>query len=334
MKRRINPKFILVVLSCLISAQCLAGCHSTKDQTSLNDIASQGMTQKASVSSIDALDMNVEATPSNYTKLAEELAKLYKQNPDDLSVSLAYAEKLEQLGDVQEGAQVLLPILTAKSSSPQVILLSAKIAYLTGDYKQAESRYQRLLTEFPDFKRDAEYGLQFVYYQTNQLQKAQKLSGEHEGINGITTLMKAYGVRKPYNVTWDDKQETSISFVAGEPLPVVEAELNGQKRYFLIDTGADDTYVNESLAKELGIKAVATKSNPYAGGVKVTTNYGIANSLRLGGVTVGAIPVDIANMDHLANIAGKEYPINGVIGIGVFQAIPCHNGLFKRYCYT
>ena len=89
------------------------------------------MAQKSSVSSTDALDMNVEATPSNYTKLAEELAELYKQNPDDLSVSLAYAEKLVQLGDVQEGAQVLLPIFTAcqKLKPPGNIALSENRVY-------------------------------------------------------------------------------------------------------------------------------------------------------------------------------------------------------------
>ncbi len=306
-----NTRIISTVLCCVIIAGCFTGCKSTG--------ASESTSNQPSSSPLDTLDRNVEATPINYSKLAEELAALHGQNPDDLAVTFAYAEKLVQLGDVKEAAEVLDATSAAQKSDPQAILLSAKIAYLTGSYKKAETLYDKLLDEFPDYKSEAEYGLQFVYYQTNQYQKAQKLSGKNQGTNGITTLMQAYGERESYRVAWDDKQETTIPFVVMEPLPVVEAELNGQKRYFLIDTGADDTYLNESVANEFGLKTVATKSAPYAGGVEVTTNYGIADSLRLGGVTVGDIPVNIANMDHLANIAGEEYPISGVIGIGVFK---------------
>lgn len=268
---------------------------------------------------LDSLDMDAEPTPANYKKLASELATLYGQNPDDLAVTFAYAEKLTQLGDVQKAAEVLSPLLSTEKPNSRAILLSAKIAYLNGNYAQAETLYDRILTEFQTYRKEAEYGLQFVYYQTNQYQKAQKLSGKNDGSSGMTSIMRAYSGRRPYTVTWDGKKETTIPFVAREPLPVVEAELNGQKRHFIIDTGADDTYLNESAASELGLKIVAARTGSYAGGIEVTTNYGIVDSLRLGEVCLGAIPVNIAKMDHLANITRKEIIISGIIGTGIFK---------------
>lgn len=71
--------------------------------------------------------------------------------------------------------------------------------------------------------------------------------------------------------------------------------------------------------RSCGLETVATQTVPYAGGIPVTTNYGIVDSLRMGSVTIENIPVNIADMNHLAHIAGEEYEISGVIGIGIFK---------------
>lgn len=273
----------------------------------------------AESSALRALDLDILPSLSEYAALAAELKRLHEESPGDTDVALAYAEKLLQLGDVNEAEAVLAPLYTDDSSNPLTILLMARTAYLKGDYESAEALYDLLLAEYPAYKKAAEYGIQFVYYQTNQYQKAQRLSADGEGRTGVRSLMKAYGDKEPYRVTWDGVQETIIPFIVSDPLPIVELEMNGEKRYFVVDTGASDTYLNESVATALGLESVATQTAPYAGGIMVDTNYGIVDSLRLGSVTLENIPVNIANMDHLTGFAGDAFEISGVIGIGVFK---------------
>ncbi|MCD7947379.1 MAG: aspartyl protease family protein [Oscillospiraceae bacterium] len=108
------------------------------------------------------------------------------------------------------------------------------------------------------------------------------------------------------------------SFVVTDPLPAVQLEANGEPMYFMIDTGAGETYLDHAAAQALGVGAVATDVGEYAGGVSVETQYGILDSLQLGGVTLGSIPVNIADVGGQFS-ADYDLEISGIIGTGVFS---------------
>lgn len=259
--------------------------------------------------------MNVEATRTNYTELANKLEELYGQNPDDIQVGLSYIEKLIQLGNVEKARGVLAPMLEKTKPKGQAIYLAGQIAYLSGEREEAEKLYTQLLNDYPEFEEEAETALEMIYYQTNQYQKAKTLSGKYA--SGKSRLMNAYSTTVPNTVKWDGTKESTVPFFVTNPLPVIEIEANGKPKKFLIDTGAFETYIVEDLARELGIESVASSKETYAGDVKVETLYGILDSMKLGSVTLESQPVNIANFGEFSAL--YDFPISGIIGKGVFK---------------
>ncbi len=323
MKRKSKPMRIATMLLCsAMLAGALAGCKvsGTGNESSASVIPDQTKTLSTASTSaaLEGLDMNVEPTRAQYVTLAETLADLYQQNPDDTAVALSYAEKLLQLGDAAEAKEILAPMLAGETPDPQAIFLSAQIEYLMGQYTQAESLYNTLRNEYPAYKAEAESGLTYVYYQTNEYQKVQNLSGDSTTEANIGALMQAFGSREPYQISWSGEEKTTIPFVVTDPLPVVQLEANGQLMNFMIDTGAGETYLDEAAAEALGVHSVATDVGEYAGGVSVETQYGILNSLKLNGVTLESIPVNIADISGQFS-ADYDFEISGIIGTGVFS---------------
>ena len=330
-KRSINTRIITAMLCSTMLAFALVGCNQrtnenskptatgSEEETSQSKEVTAEATETVEHNALSKFDLNTEPTPSNYVNLADELKNALDQNPEDTDISLAYAEKLLQLGRVPEAKEVLVPIMAGDTPNSQAIYLSAQAEYLAGNYDQSETYYQTLLNDYPDYKTKAEFGLELVYYQTNQYEKAQSLSGEYPSRTGVGDLMRNFGDREPYKVSWEDEEETTIPFLVTDPLPIVQAEINGEMKYFLLDTGASDTYLSKSVADEFGLETIATQTAPYAGGVTVETNYGVLDSMKLNGVTLENVPVNIADIDHLANTVDEEYEISGVIGTGVYK---------------
>lgn len=83
-----------------------------------------------------------------------------------------------------------------------------------------------------------------------------------------------------------------VPIVQIDPLPVIEASLNGSApRRFYLDTGAETVTFSQDLADELGLTPVATATGTAGGGVKVILNYGVLESLRIGEIEVRDLPV-------------------------------------------
>lgn len=305
-RKSIGMKCITVLLCGIMLAGSLTGCKNSSQ-------VSGKMIPKAAKEAKKEVD---NPTRTHYVKLSKDLEKKFKKNPNNTAVALEYAEKLLQLGDLAKSQEVLAPILAGKVSNPQAIYLSAQINYLSGKYEQSEELYNTLINEHPEYKARAEYAMGYVYYQTNQYQKIKKLSQENTSGSSVDALMRAFGSRTPYKVSWAGKKETTIPFRVTEPLPVVQVEVNGELKNFIIDTGAAETYLNESIAKAMGIQPIATDKSDYAGGIEVETKFGILDSMKLNGVTLESLPINIANIDHFS--AMYDFEISGVFGTGVF----------------
>lgn len=273
------------VLMCgILSITALDGCTSEgtdADNKAPQSVSAESTADKRPVTeptsaAIDTLDLNVEPTPINYRRLEEELERLYQKNPQNTKTVLAYADILTKLSYSQESNTVLAPLLAEEESEPNAIYIAAQNEYLLGNYEQSKSFYQ-----YPEYKERAESGIEYVYYQTNQYLKVQDMPGEYNGRTAIGKMMRGFVGREPYKVTWMDQEETAIPFLVKDPLPVIEAEINGEKRYFILDTGADDTFSNESVAKELGVSVIASREGEYAGGVQVTTRHGALDTMKM-----------------------------------------------------
>lgn len=269
---------------------------------------------KNNLNTLENIDFNVEATRTNYTKLADELEKLYQKNPHDSQTARAFGEKLMQLGNIEKAHKVLTPFLEEKKPEGQAIYLAAQIAYLSGDREGAEQLYKQLLSDYSELEAEAETGLEMIYYQTNQYQKAKTLSGKYASYK--SDVMNACGTKEPNKVNWNGTEESTVPFVTTDPLPVVEVEVNGQVKRFVIDTGTYETYLNEATAKELGIESVASQKFDLPGG-KSEMQFGILDSIKLGSITLESLPVQIDNIDRTSYL--YDFPVIGTIGKGVFK---------------
>lgn len=263
-----------------------------------------------------------EVTRVNYEKQAKELKVKYEKNSNDEALRLEYAQTLFKLGDITEAQEVLKPLLDSKKPSGDAIYLSERIEYLNGNYTQAEKLCNTLIKEYPDkFKKKAEDELALIYYQTNQYQKADKLSSTEGKVNNsLLEMMKSFEDKNPNQIDWNGKNETVIPFVTTDPLPIVPVEINGKRINVIIDSGGPMFVVDEKIAKEIGIKeASKEESTKFAGGNSAEISFGQADSLTIGDVNMKNIPVMLGPFDGFAE-GFKDYKdIHGILGTSVLK---------------
>ncbi|MGL5514315.1 MAG: aspartyl protease family protein, partial [Sporomusa sp.] len=261
------------------------------------------------------------ADRGDYLQQLTEIERKYQRKQNDQKLAFAYAEHLFALGEFSKSQQILKPLLAQRQPVAKAIYLSARIEYLTGNYAQAEKLYGKLVVQYPnEFRQDAELGLLYTYYQTNQYQKAQNL---FKGADGhielpLWEMMKDFGNTKPYQIDWHGKQEAIIPFINTKKsvLPVVSVEINGKPINCFIDTGCDSIYLDAAVAASVGITSIAQQEGVYAGGKTAVTSYGIADSLTMNGVTVKSIPVSFGPDDVFDS---DELVLGGIIGTNVLQ---------------
>lgn len=115
----------------------------------------------------------------------------------------------------------------------------------------------------------------------------------------------------PYRL--EGPEQSRISFVATDPLPVVPVSVDGgQPMDFIIDTGGAEVILDRALAQTLGVESVGALAGAYAGQKKGETGLGKIDTLQLGEFTVREVPIHILDLSSLADFNGHQ--IKGVIG--------------------
>ena len=274
----------------------------------------------------------MEKTREAYTECMLELKKQVRQDPGDIPLVIDYAEKLFQLGYFAESKELLTQLpdnaKDAAEVAPQgakALFLLGQIAYLLGNYSEAEVLYKTLAHQFAEFKDKAAIELSAVYYQTNRYKDMKDLNLPNDPDLEIPVpgIHKVLGDRLPYQVHWSGAEEkVSIPFIATNPLPLIEIELQGKLYNFIIDTGAADTILDQALAESLGIQVYGQGSGMFAGGARADVTYGLLDSLTLGSVRIDTLPVMLLPSSTIAELSGvykNRYTISGLIGIGVFR---------------
>ena len=312
------------LLLCLIlSAGILAGCNSNSAGQQPADKKEQSSSGAKTTGETDnEKETETDSQRGQYEKQAAKLKKLYKENPDDADNALKYAQTLFTLGSFDDAEEILNPLLNEDNPSPDAIYVSAQIQYLNGKYTTAEELYTKLVKDhYDEYGRDAEAGLQMIYYQTNQFSKANDLfAGQDDLENPLLDLMKGFEDATPYEIDWNGREQTSIPFTAGEPLPVVPIEVNGVKMNAIIDTGAASLVIDETRAKEWGIESISKDEGKFAGGNTADIAYGKAESMKLGDVNLQNIPVMLGPFEGFSegfsDIAGG---VHAIIGTNLLQ---------------
>jgi hypothetical protein len=116
----------------------------------------------------------------------------------------------------------------------------------------------------------------------------------------------------PYQVL--GPESTRVPIVAIDPLPIIEASLNGgPPQPFIFDTGATIPGFTTQVAEELNLTAVASATGT-AGGHSATIYYGWLESFRIGEIEVHNLPVQWSDLPRPA-------PPGGPVPVGALGTV-------------
>jgi aspartyl protease len=115
---------------------------------------------------------------------------------------------------------------------------------------------------------------------------------------------------RPYEVC--GAMTARLPFQVIDPLPVVEAAVNGKAGTFFLDTGAAFGIKTE-LAEAAGIREVAVTTVDRGNGELITIHFGVMDSFQLGGIELHNVPVTWNDLP-LPTIPGIEKQPLGAIG--------------------
>ena len=158
-------------------------------------------------------------------------------------------------------------------------------------YKEAADAYERFLTIAP--KTDIDRRARIV---------------------GLIEFLRYLGRQGSLYVPAGEYR-TSVSFEATDNRPIIQVRVNGQKEplRFVLDTGSGMSVVSDQTAKRLGIKPVARggMARAVGGGGKFEIVYGFLNSLEIGTVRIGNVPV------YIRKFFDTHIPVDGYLGLSV-----------------
>ncbi len=225
----------------------------------------------------------------------------FRADLEDDDARRDYADILYKLGNVWEAAEVIAPLGTASSNAGD-LHLAAELAYLLGDYGRAETLFGTMIERTAagsENRATALRGLVLTLYQTNQFAKARELPppGEGDGTSNLLAFMQAFE-GEPYGIEWatDDRiahMEMTNDITEPGALPVVDLDVNGRAVSLILDTGGDRLYLDRDIYESLGLPTLATRQASYAytGGQAVEEPLGVAETVKMGGVTLTNVPV-------------------------------------------
>jgi hypothetical protein len=175
----------------------------------------------------------------------------------------------------------------------------AELEYLLGDYDAAEPLLRRVVEEAgrrAEQRVDAEVALALVYLQTNRFAEAHGLFAGLDGIDlPLWELMKSFGDEPPYRCDWAGEAEAALPFVQATSweLPCVRIEVDGLEVEARIDTGGELLTLSPDVAERLGVETVVRAEGVFAAGARGEIRYGRVDEVRLGTLTLSAVPVAV-----------------------------------------
>jgi Aspartyl protease len=244
---------------------------------------------------------------SNSSLIADDAAR---------KASLKSAEELFREGKFEEAEYRFAALEKDISFRYESALYLGAIALYRNDLEAADRHLQGALKIVPDSKQ-VKRVLINVYYRGDKFTQAAPL---YHAIGEETASKKfeSFAGLKPYDIS-GNSDATHVHFVVTDPLPLIEAKLNGRSVNFVIDTGAAELYIDPDVAKKAKVPQFGSVTRKgYAGGLKATTGQGRVESIAFGNTTIRNIPVQILNTRRFSGaVQGKR--VDGVLGTSLLS---------------
>ncbi|MEU6120466.1 tetratricopeptide repeat protein [Streptomyces sp. NPDC047123] len=223
------------------------------------------------------------------------------------------ADALFRAGEFDQAARAYEGILRGDPENVHAARRRGQVALLSNDFRDAE-KYLRTAVRLAPADTDAHYLLGDCYLRQDKF----ALSVPHwraAGEEGYAQWFAA--VRgEAYQVHGDLAR---LDFLRTDPTPLVEASVNGgPTKRFTFYTGATNLSLTAKLAAEAGLRPVARQKIEFEGGF-VWANYGVLDSVELGGIELRKVPVGWSTTESGADAdGGGDDDGDGMIGTWVF----------------
>lgn len=144
--------------------------------------------------------------------------------------------------------------------------------------------------------------------------------------NSVSKLVQGWTQGKPMSIDFSTN-EALIPFTKnGAGSPMIEIVINGKKRTFLFDTGAQKTAITPELASELGIKPYELSSGGTvtgSTGKQVESKSATVESIALGGITARNVAVLVTDLTIVRIIGIPIVRFDGIIGWNIIKDLDC-----------
>ncbi len=97
-------------------------------------------------------------------------------------------------------------------------------------------------------------------------------------------------------------------------VPLVAIDLEDGQHHFILDTGADETVIDHTLADELGIARLGGETGTHAGGRPLVIEYGRLDEIGIGALRIRDIPVQIQPLRARFAPYVDGLRVDGVVG--------------------
>lgn len=258
-----------------------------------------------------------------------------------LGAATAQAAPMPQIAAPRApAAQTPIPLNSQPARPPQ--LSPADLLFEQGEFEQARAAYQAVPKSSPQYQ-EAQRQLGTIALYQNHLGEAETLLNNAHALNpadlrcvgllaetmqrqGRFTEMaqllrqigrsdrepefQLFGKATPYRVVGHQGTVT-VDLQITDPLPIVEAKVNGFAGLFLIDTGAPEVILDPEFATYSHVQTSAGKGAPAGGRPGIT--FGRIGQLVLPGLETDDVPAMLLSTRGLTQLArGKR--VAGVIG--------------------
>lgn len=198
----------------------------------------------------------------------------------------------------------------------------AAALFKAGDFDAAAAAYSAILAAHPD-DPDAQLGLGTIQMYRNHIAAAKALlEAAVEGVPDNRPALRVlsqlrrrdHEMREPATI---DGDEAIVPFVVKQPLPLIQARVNGRGALLMIDTGTSFALQPE-FAAAAGVKLGPPGQATDIGGNAAPGRLAIVDKLELGGAV--AANVSAAVLDTRASeafVMGTR--VDGIVGTSVFK---------------
>jgi Aspartyl protease len=211
--------------------------------------------------------------------------------------------------------------MVAGASSGETPDSAADRLFNAGDFSAAATAYAAVLGANPnDAQATRRLGALRLYENdlgaaATLLNKAATLDPSSAAVTSLLAEVKRRQAEAAKRIAVSG-DEVAVPFVVTDPLPVVHVRLNAtEDATFIIDTGAPDIVLSDTLAKRLGVKAEAAGMGTFAGGKQAAFSKANVQSIALGSATAYDVSATILPMPQII----PQVQVDGIVGTGLLE---------------